>query len=231
MALLSVIIPAYNEERTILPLLERVIAVRLPGIKKEIIIIDNNSTDRTATLVREYIRGKKGISLHSCKVQGKGAAVREGIRRSKGDVVIIQDADLEYDPADYKACTSPIFRKKARVVYGSRLLHKGNRISHLSYHLGGRLISLATSILYLTWITDEPTCYKAFDGKLIRRLEIRGNRFDWEPEITAKVLRKGHAIMEVPIKYNPRKKTEGKKIRWIDGVEAIWTLIVYRFRD
>jgi dolichol-phosphate mannosyltransferase len=229
--LLSVVIPAYNEERTIVELLRRVDRAVVTGMQKEIIVIDNNSTDSTASKVRRYVKGRKDMRLLECRIQGKGAAVRHGISHARGDIIIIQDADLEYDPGDYEACVRPILEGRCRVVYGSRLMGQDNRISHLSYHIGGRMISLATSILYLTWMTDEPTCYKTFDAKLIKGIKFAGNRFEWEPEVTAKILKRGIRITEVPISYNPRKKSQGKKIGWKDGFQAIWTLVRYRVSD
>jgi len=227
---LSIVIPAYNEEKTIELILEKILNVQLP-VEKEIIIVNDGSTDNTIDIVENFRKTRcNGIILLSQENSGKGSAVKLGIKHSTGDIIIIQDADLEYDPEDYPALIQPILEGKAKVVYGSRL-KKRNTFSHVSYLLGGLAVTLVTNLLYFTFITDEPTCYKLFHRELKELLiNARANRFDWEPEVTAKILRKGYKIHEMPINYYPRKLSQGKKIRWKDGLDAIVTLIKWRFK-
>jgi len=236
---LSILIPAYNESKTIVQLLEKVKSVPLEdkGIEKEIIVIDDCSRDNTPELVRNV----KGVTLiKHTKNKGKGGAIKTGIRYATGGIILVQDADLEYDPDEYYSLISPIIEEKAKVVYGSRFLSKKqkrrNKLflkkhtgSCLMAYLGGRIITAVTNLLFRTNITDEPTCYKVFRSDVIKSIQIRGNRFNWEPEVTAKIAKKGIKIYEVPISYYPRTSKEGKHINWKDGFEAIWTLFKYRF--
>ena len=226
---LSVIMPAYNEEKTIREIVEKVINI---SIQKEIIIIDDKSTDSTLSIINELKvqYNEQIIVLTHTKNRGKGAAIRTGIKEITGDIVIIQDADLEYDPNDYQKLIEPIIQKEEKVIYGSRFLNKSNnKHSYYSFYLGGRLVSLITNILYFQRLTDEPTCYKVFDADFLKSFPLQCEGFEFCPEITAKVAKKGIKIKELPIKYYPRKVDEGKKIKWYDGVEAIWTLVKYRF--
>lgn len=227
---LSIIIPAYNEEKTLLQILTEIKKVNLGEIKKEIIIIDDASKDNTKKII-ENIKDKDIKKIFHKANQGKGAAIRDGIKLSTGEIIIVQDADLEYDPQDYKKLIYPIIKKQAKVVYGSRALNKQNKYSYLSFMIGGKIVTFMTNILFLSNLTDEPTCYKTFSSEVIKNMEIKGNRFEWEPEVTAKILKKGIKILEIPIKYNPRDKKNGKKINWKDGLIAIWTLFKYRFKD
>jgi glycosyltransferase involved in cell wall biosynthesis len=229
---LSIIIPVYNEEKTISTLLDKVNSVKL-NINKEIIIVNDGSFDNTLKIIENWINKKKiNINLINKKNEGKGSAVKLGIKNSTGDIIIIQDADLEYDPNDYQKLINPILKKKVKVVYGSRNLDKSNKLySGLSFYLGGRIVTLATNILYLSRLTDEPTCYKVFDSKLIKSIDFKGKGFEWEPEITARILKKRIKIKEIPIKYFPRKVKEGKKINWKDGLIAFWTLFKWRFNE
>ena len=232
--ILSIIIPVYNEEKYIGKILKRVISVSLP-LKREIIIVNDGSKDNTEKEVKTFIKKhpKENIKFVSKKNGGKGSAIKKGIQISKGDIIIIQDADLEYDPFDYPSLIEPILKGKTKVVYGSRLRMKGNKQnSHLSFLLGGILVTMVLDFLYFTNLTDEPTCYKVFHKDLKPLLvNAEANRFDWEPEVTAKILRKGYKILEVPIHYYPRDFKEGKKIRWKDGVDAILTLLKWRFKS
>ncbi|WP_456372607.1 glycosyltransferase family 2 protein [Methanocaldococcus sp.] len=228
----SIVIPAYNEEKTIKKILEKILKVKLP-LEKEIIVVNDGSTDRTKEIVEEFIKNhpNENIKLINKKNEGKGSALKVGIRHSTGDIIIIQDADLEYDPNDYLKLIKPILEGKAKVVYGSRLRNLKNKYSHLSFLIGGLIITLITNILYFTFLTDEPTCYKVFHKELKDILiNAEGDKFDWEPEVTAKILRKGYKIYEVPINYYPRTLKDGKKIRWNDGVDAILTLLKWRFK-
>jgi len=227
---LSIIIPIYNEKNTLLKLLEEVKNADLGNVKKEIILVDDFSTDGTRDILKKL--SKQYIILFHQKNCGKGRAIRTGLVKATGDIVIIQDADLEYDPNDYKKLIEPIITGQAKVVYGSRRLNKNNKqYSHLSFLLGGLLVNFITNLIYGLNITDEATCYKVFKIDVINSINLRCERFEFCPEITAKVAKKKIKIVEVPISYSPRSGKEGKKIKWYDGVEAIWTLIKYRFKD
>lgn len=224
----TVLIPARNEQSTILALLQRV-GQALAKRDGEIIVIDDGSQDDTARLAGSF-PGVKVVRLQPG--QGKGKALQAGLKAAQGDVVLIQDADLEYDPADYAQLLAPIETGKARVVYGSRLLGarsgKPTGISKLRFYLGGRFLSWLTSRLYGVTMTDMATGYKVFATSLLRDLDLQARGFEFCPEVTAKILKKGVPILEVPISYQPRSIAEGKKIRWTDGVKAIWTLVRIR---
>ena len=220
----SVIIPVLNERETILQVLERVAAV---PVEKEIIVVDDGSSDGTGELLAQ--RDDITLVRHP-RNRGKGAAVRSGLAHVSGDIVLIQDADLEYDPEEYPQLIAPITQGRARVVYGSRLLKTKNPRSSRAFYWGGRLVTLATNLLYGSRLTDEPTCYKVFATEVIRNLPFEGDGFEWEPEITARILKRGIAIFEVPISYHPRRPDQGKKIRPWDGIKAILTLLRWRFR-
>jgi glycosyltransferase involved in cell wall biosynthesis len=223
---LSIIIPVYNEEKTLEALLGRIRNVQLSA-DMEIIVVDDGSADGTGAMVKRLeARGEITACFHE-KNQGKGAAVRTGIEKASGDILLIQDGDLEYDPADYPKLIQPIIDKKTRVVYGSRILGSDRRSYH-RYYWGGRFLSLLANLIYGIQITDEPTCYKVFDADLLKNLELESRGFEFCPEVTAKVSRLGEQILEVPIFYSPRSIEEGKKIRWTDGVIAVWTLFRYR---
>jgi dolichol-phosphate mannosyltransferase len=222
---LSVIMPVYNERGTIEEILRRVCAAALD---KEIIVVDDGSSDGT----RQYLAGldEEGIKVvFHARNRGKGGAVRTGLAHATGEVVIIQDADLEYDPGDYPALLEPIRQGQAQVVYGSRLLGPGRAHSSAAFYWGGRLITLATNILFNSRLTDEPTCYKVFKREVLESIAFISDGFEWEPEVTAKLLRRGVRITEVPISYHPRKKDQGKKIKPLDGLKALTTLLRYRF--
>lgn len=223
---LSIIMPVYNERRTIEEILKRVQAVDL---EKELIVVDDGSVDGTRDTLRNYQNVDSIRVVFQDRNQGKGAAIRAGLAHVTGDVVVIQDADLEYDPADYPILLRPIQEGEAQVVYGSRLLNEEHPISAWRFYLGGRLLTLLANLLYRAGITDEPTCYKMFRTEVLKGLDLRCTRFEFCPEVTAKVRKRGIRIHEVPISYNPRKVYEGKKIGWRDGLEAIWTLVKYRF--
>jgi glycosyltransferase involved in cell wall biosynthesis len=226
----SVIVPVFNERNTLVEILRRMRAVELPdGIEREIIVIDDGSTDGTRDVLKQLGDSTVRVVMHENN-KGKGAAVRTGFAHATGDYVLIQDADLEYDPDDWPRLMSPVQRGKARVVYGSRFT--GERRNMLFLHwIGNRMLSLTTNVLYNTTLSDMETCYKLIERRLINSLDLRAERFDFEPEITAKLLKRGIRIYEVPISYTGREFDEGKKITWRDGFAALWTLVKYRFRD
>jgi glycosyltransferase involved in cell wall biosynthesis len=223
---LSVVIPVYNEKKSLLEIVRRVQAV---PIEKEIILVDDFSTDGTREVLRDLEKREFKVLYHE-KNHGKGAALRTGFRRATGEFVIVQDADLEYDPNDYSRLIQPILEGRADVVYGSRF--SGQRKNMTSLHtLGNLFLTGVTNIFYGTSITDMETCYKLFRRETIQGIRIECNRFNFEPEVTAKLLKRGLRIVEVPISYSGRSASEGKKITWRDGFSAVWTLIKYRFTD
>lgn len=225
MSLLSIIIPVFNEENTIDELLSSVYKQPLPGWQKEIIVINDGSTDGTKSKLQNWQKKTKVYS-HAVN-KGKGAALQLGFSQAHGDIILIQDADLEYSPTDYVTLLKPFVRSQVQVVYGSRFLG-----SHLStmylYALGNKFVTLVTNILYNTNITDMETGYKAFRRSVLNEVQITANRFDFEPDFTSKILKIGYQIYEVPISYYGRKFSEGKKLTWRDGIIAIWTLIKNR---
>ncbi len=223
--LLSVLIPAYNEVHNIQNILNKIGEVTIP---KEIIVVDDGSTDGTRELLNTLKSDTIKVVFHE-ENQGKGGAIRTAIEHSKGDIIIIQDADLEYDPQDYYKLIPVIESGKEKVVYGSRFLNKQNKHSYFSFFLGGQVVTWITNILYFQNLTDEPTCYKVFDAKLLKSIKLNCTGFEFCPEVTAKIAKLGYKIPEVPISYYPRSISEGKKINWKDGVEAIWVLFKYRF--
>ncbi|SNB70381.1 glycosyltransferase family 2 protein [Thermoflexus hugenholtzii] len=225
---LSVIIPVYNERATIREILRQVRAV---GLADEIIVVDDGSTDGTREILQEEARnGDIRVIFHE-RNMGKGAAVRTGIAHATGDILLIQDADLEYDPRDYPQLIRPIQEGRAAVVYGSRFL--GPRKAMLFWHMiGNKFLTLVTNLLYDAILSDMETGYKVFRADVIRNIPLRARGFEFEPEITAKILKRGYRIFEVPISYYGREFKEGKKIRPLrDGLKALWTLIKYRFTD
>ena len=226
---LSVIVPCYNERTTIREIIKRVQAV---PIEKEIIVVDDGSTDGTRNILQEIQKEYDNIQvILQPQNRGKGYAFRTGLNVASGEVVIIQDADLEYDPNDFLKILELFKNPEVKVVYGSRILNPANEKSYLSFYLGGRLVTFITNVLFKSNLTDEPTCYKAFRLDFIKSIPMVGTGFEFEPEITAKILKRGVKIYEVPISYFPRKAEEGKKIKWKDGLLAIWTLLKYRIKD
>jgi len=224
---LSIIIPVYNEAGTLEEIINR---VRATGLPYEIIVVDDGSSDDSPTLLKKLQNnGTPSLTiLRHPRNQGKGAAMRTGLAAVTGDLVLVQDADLEYDPTDYPALLAPFEDPSTEVVYGSRNLQR-NPKSSFSFYWGGRLLSWITTWLYGARVTDEATGYKVIKTNLFRDIGLETDGFEFCPEVTAKLLQRGVAIHEVPISYNPRSWEEGKKIRWADGIVAIWTLVKYRF--
>lgn len=230
----SIIIPVYNESNTISQLLKRVFSAQLPlGFTKEVIVVNDASTDRTPQFIP---KSKCKLISHSQNL-GKGAAIKTGLKHATGEVVLIQDADLEYDPNDYPKLLAPFKNTNTRVVYGSRLINYplkfyGPQKTPMPIHwLANHLLTLLTNILFNQSVTDMETCYKAIKRDVFLSLHLKSNRFDIEPEITAKLLKRGIKIHEIPVQVKPRSYAEGKKIGWRDGLIAIWTLLKYRFVD
>lgn len=227
---LSVIIPVYNEKKTIIEAIKAVKNASLPGYKKEIIVVDDGSTDGTRDLLKKISKKDPSLTIvFKDKNNGKGSAIREGIKYVKGDYAIIQDADLEYDPNDFIHLLLPIEQGHADVVYGSRFLGGTHRSFLFWNYIANKLLNFTTNILYNTLLTDMETCYKMFKAGALKELNLKSNGFEIEPEITAKILRKNYRIYEVPISFYGRSYSEGKKIKAIDGFKALWTLIRYRF--
>jgi glycosyltransferase involved in cell wall biosynthesis len=226
---LSIVMPVFNEVSTLEPILQRVDAVKLAD---EIILVDDGSTDGTRELfpALQARYPELRIILHETN-QGKGAAVRTGIQAAQGDLILIQDADLEYDPRDIQLLLDPIVEGKADVVYGSRFLGAARRVAMFWHMVANKLLTLMTNLLYNSILTDMETGYKLFKREIIQDIPLRSRRFDFEPEVTAKLLKRKIRIFEVPISFNPREYSEGKKIGLSDAFEAVWTLIRYRFVD
>lgn len=226
----SIIIPVFNEKNTIKALLEKVQNANFSGLEKEIIMVDDCSNDGTTEILRELSKDYK-VLFHE-KNQGKGAAIRTAIKEATGDFVVIQDADLEYLPDDYDKLLPLLINNEADVVYGSRFKNQENSKNFiLKNKIANKFLTLLTNILYGAEITDMETCYKAFRRELIQSITIKSNRFDFEPEITAKIMKRKARLKEVPISYFGRGHDEGKKINWKDGIHAILTLIKFRFTD
>lgn len=222
---ITILIPVYNEKDSLMELLKKVEETDF-GLKPEIILIDDNSTDGTKDLYKNI---PHKILYHDVNM-GKGAALRTGLKEASGDIIIIQDADLEYNPKDYIPLVELIKNNEADVVYGSRFADKRNNGNFLLLsYIANKTLTLLTNILFNTNLTDMETCYKAFRKEFIKNIEIKSNRFDFEPEITSKILKQKVRFKELPITYNARTNYEGKKIGWKDGVHAIFTLIKYRF--
>ena len=225
---LSVVIPVYNEVNNIAEILRRVQATNLPT---EIIVVDDGSQDGTRAILQQLNgNGKVRVILHE-RNQGKGAAVVTGMQAAQGDILLIQDADLEYDPRDYPTLLQPIQEGVAEVVYGSRFLGAPHRVAMFWHMVANKLLTLMTNMLYNTILTDMETGYKVFRREVIQGMKIRSKRFNFEPEFTAKVIKRKYRIFEVPISFNPRDYSQGKKIKLKDAFEAVWALLKYRLMD
>ena len=223
---LSIVVPVYNEKDTILEVLER---VRRVDLSKEMIIVDDCSTDGTREILQSLPASSDLQIILQPENRGKGAALRRGFSAVTGDIVVIQDADLEYDPAEYPMLIAPILSNRADVVYGSRFLGGPHRVLFYWHSLGNRILTTLSNMLTDLNLTDMETCYKVFRAKILKEIALKENRFGFEPEFTAKVSKKRYRIFEVPISYSGRDYTEGKKIGWKDGIAAFYFIIKYRF--
>ena len=224
---LSVVMPAFNERETVDEIIRRVLAVPL---RIELIVVDDCSTDGTRELLQDLQRELGFTLLLQPRNGGKGSALRAGFARVTGDIVLIQDADLEYAPEEYPALVELICSGHADVVYGSRFLGR-HRVFLFTHYAGNRALTLLTNVLYNTMLTDMETCFKAMRVEVLRSMTLRSNRFGIEPELTAKIFKRGYRVYEIPITYNGRGYDEGKKITWVDGIDAVWTLLKYRFSE
>lgn len=226
MKTLSIIIPVYNEKKTIGEILRQVAAVKIAGVGKQIIVVDDCSTDGTKAILKKIKQPGVAIFYHA-QNKGKGAAVRTGLAQASGDYLIIQDADLEYDPQDIPKLLRPIQEGKAEVVYGSRFTgeHRNMFFWHM---LGNKFLSLVTNLLFNTTLSDMEVCYKLMTKKVAAKIKLAENRWGFDPEITAKILKQGVRIYEVPISYTGREFEEGKKINWRDGFRILWVLLKYK---
>jgi len=233
---LSIIIPVYNEEKTIQKVINEIDKIKIENVLKEVIIVDDHSTDNTKKILGRIKKDSIKIFYHA-KNMGKGAAIRTAIQHSAGDIISIQDADLEYDPKNVVKLIKPILYGSSDVVYGPRFVGKrlilfGENKTQLPLHLiGNRILTFLTNILYFNSITDMETGCKIFKKEVISGMKLKSNRFDFEPEITAKILKRGYKIKEIPIGFSPRTFKEGKKITWRDGIKAAYYLVKYRFVD
>ena len=225
----SIVIPVYNEKPTLAEVIRRVVAAPLPeGCEREVIVVNDGSTDGTDLALEECRRQYRAVmTCHVARNEGKGRALRLGIARASGDIVLVQDGDLEYDPLDYHAVLAPIVDGDAQVVYGSRFRASVAGMAWPNW-IANRLLTVAANLLFDAGLTDEATAYKAFRAPVLQQLVLTCRRFEFCPEVTAKLRRLGVTIHEVPIRYQPRSIEQGKKIRWWDGVAALWTLAKYR---
>lgn len=224
---LSVVMPAYNERETIEEIIRRVLLVPL---RIQLIVVDDGSTDGTRELLQRLRQDLAFELVLQDRNQGKGAALRRGFQEVKGDLVVIQDADLEYSPEEYPELIALICQGRADVVYGSRFLGR-HRVFLFSHYMGNRIVTLLANILYNTMLTDMETCFKVMRAEIVRGMTLRSNGFGIEPELTAKIFKGGHRVYEIPITYDGRGYEEGKKITWRDGLVALWILLKYRVTD
>ena len=230
MTRVTVVMPVYNERRFIQTIIDKVLSVKVDGVETDLVVVDDCSKDGTREILSELRNPRVTISFHEVN-QGKGAALRTGFARATGDIVLVQDADLEYNPEEYPVLLKPILDGHADVVYGSRFLGGPHRV-HLFWHMvGNRMLTLLSNMMSNLNLTDMETCYKVFKRPVLTGIKLKSDRFGFEPEVTQKVARGGWRVYEVPISYHGRDYAEGKKIGWKDGVSAIWTIVKYRFVD
>ena len=229
---LSIIVPVYNEESTILKIIKKVKESKIRNVMKEIIIVDDCSTEGTKNNLKK-IKDKSISIIYHKKNMGKGAAIRTGLQNATGDIILIQDADLEYNPNEYPKLLKPIIENKSKVVYGSRLeaIKRNLQRMYKLHYIGNMFLTFMTNMIYNAKITDMETCYKVFRREVLSNIKLRAQRFDFEPEITSKILKNGYKIHEVPINFSGRRFDEGKKISWVDGIKAAYYLVKYRFTD
>ena len=230
---MSIIIPVYNEAKTLRELLRRIEKISLGNIQKEIIIVDDCSTDGSREIIKKL--GNRYVKILLNKNQGKGAAIKNGIKSATGDFIIFQDADLEYDPRDYSRLLKPIIKNNADIVIGSRFIGKKfvpfgkNKTPHRVHWIGNKSLTFIFNLLYRTALTDIEPCYKVFRSNVLRSINVSSNRFEYDIELMCKAIKNGYKLLQLPISYNPRSFKEGKKITWIDGVKAAYYIIKYRF--
>lgn len=225
---LSVLIPAYNEAETIAEILRRVRAVDT-GLELEIVVVDDGSTDDTREVLQQEASAGDIKVIYRETNQGKGAAVRTALQHATGDILLVQDADLEYDPREYPDLLKPILENRSQVVYGSRFRGGPHKAMFFWHMVGNKFLTLLTNVLYNTILSDMETCYKVFTREVANKLRLRSPRWGFDPEITAQILKRGYRIYEVPISYTGREFYEGKKVSWRDGFVVLWTLLKYRF--
>jgi glycosyltransferase involved in cell wall biosynthesis len=226
---LSIIIPVYNEHRTIEAVLKKVHDVELPGVEKEVLVVDGNSEDGTREILETREHEPGTVIIFEPGPMGRGHALKEGLDRATGDVVIFQDADLELDPEDYPELLKPLQEGRADVVFGSRFLRGKPKMGFFQYW-GNRVINISVNLLYGVRLTDVETCYQVFRRELIRDFNLQNNDFAFTVELTVKLLKARHKVTEIPIAYIPRGRAEGKKIYWMDGVLSLWTLFTLRWK-
>ena len=228
MKTLSIVIPVYNEERWVGALLDRVLAADTSGLRKELVVVNDCSTDGTEAILEDYAKRHDEIRLHRQeRNQGKGAALRRGFQEARGDIILVQDADLEYDPDEYPKLLEPIIEDRADVVLGSRFLGGPHRVLYYWHSVGNKILTTLSNAFTNLNLTDMETCYKVFRAEVIKGIELEQDRFGFEPEVVAKVARTGARIYEVPISYAGRTYEEGKKIGWKDGVQALYCVLRY----
>lgn len=231
---LSILIPVFNESKTLKEILSRIERVDLGDVRKEIVIIDDGSTDGSGEIIKKL--GRKYVKIFQPRNKGKGAALKAGINAAKGDFIIFQDADLEYDPKDYIKLLQPILANNAEITFGSRFVNQKfvifgkNRIIHPSHFIGNKFLTLAFNLLYGTELTDVEPCYKMFKSSILKNINVASNGFEYDIELMCRLVKKGHKITQIPIRYIPRGFHEGKKINWRDGIAAFLIMLKYRIK-